>query len=442
MEQVLQLIKDGNLLKKGDIVAVATSGGSDSMALLHYLKSKEKELNIEVISIHVNHSIRENAKRDEEFVKKYCKKNNIRFYSFKIDVPQIAKAKGISLESAGRQARYGVFDAIINKKIANKVALAHHERDQVETILMHLFRGSGLSGIGGMNVNSNNYIRPLLNVPKEDILNYIKDNNISYVEDETNAESAYNRNFLRNEILPKLKEKWPKIEKNLINFSELARIDNNFINSSINMDACIFDENIAKIPLSYFSYHDAQVSRIIFKCFKKIGVFVDIEAKHIELIKKLALGENGKKINLPMKVTALKEYDYITITNKNDNTAKLNRPFKCETFDVDGFGSISVKRVNNFNKKEGEFYIDQKKLPKDAIWRFRKNGDVFTKLGGGTKKLKDYFIDKKIPQRLRGKLPVLASKNEVFVIAGIAISDKVKITEDDKSVIKIEVNNN
>ena len=439
MEKVLHLINDNNLVKKGDVVAVATSGGSDSMALLNLLKTHEKELGIEVISVHVNHGIRENAKRDEDFVKRFCKKNNIRFYCFNIDVPKIAKEKGISLESAGRQARYGVFDAVLSKKIANKIALAHHERDQVETILMHLFRGSGLGGVVGMQVNSNNYIRPLLNVSKDEILNYIKEQNLQFVEDETNAESTYNRNFIRNEILPKLKEKWPKIEKNLINFSNFATEDDNFIQKSINMDACLFEENIAKMPLTYFSYDVAQINRIIFKCFKKIGVFVDIEAKHIDLIKKLAMGDNGKKINLPMNVTVIKEYDYITITNKTNKNNTLNRPFKCEEFSVPNFGVISVKRVNSFSKGQDGLYIDQKLLPKSAVWRYKKEGDVFTKLGGGTKKLKDYFIDKKIPSRLRSNIPVLADKNEVFVIAGVAISDKVKIMGNEKSVIKIAV---
>ena len=440
MEQALNSIKENNLFNSGDVVAVATSGGSDSMALLYFLKSLEKELNIQVLAVHVNHSIRENANRDENFVKDFCKKNGIRFCAFKVDAPKLAMQKGISLESAAREARYGVFDALITKGIANKIALAHHERDQVETILMHLFRGSGLSGIKGMMVSRGNYyVRPFLNTSKESILQYLKDNNIPNVEDETNSENSYARNFIRNEILPKLKQKWPKIEKNLINFSNFAIEDDNFIQKSINMDACLFEENIAKIPLTYFSYENAQISRILFKCFKKIGVFVDIEAKHIELIKKLAYMDNGKRINLPMRVTVLKEYDYITITNKNYELAKLDRLFKCEEFEVQNFGKIIIKRVSKFVKSDSCLFVDQKLLPKTAIWRFKKAGDVFTKLGGGTKKLKDYLIDKKIPQRLRASIPVLADKNEVYVIAGLAISDKVKVEEETKSIIKIEV---
>lgn len=442
MENILKIIKENNLVKRGDVVAVACSGGSDSMALLHYLKSLESELDIEVIAVHINHSIRENAERDCNFVEEYCKQNGIRFYKFKVDVPKLAKAKAVSLETAGREARYGVFDALVQKGVANKIALAHHLQDQAETILLHLFRGSGLSGMKGMDYQKDNsYIRPMLNTSKNEVLEYLKNNNIPNIEDETNFESDYTRNYIRNEIFPLLTKKWPNIVKNLVNFSKSATEDNDYIENNLNDDAMIIEDKIAKIPLSYFIYENSIINRIIFKALHGIGVMYDIERKHIEMVKELAnTSENGKRIDLPLKVTVYKEYDYITLTNKKKDEIKFNQKFEGGgEVEVPNFGKITIKRVKDFTPKPTVLYIDFKKVPKDAVWRFRKEGDVFQKFGGGTKKLKSYLIDKKIPSRERDVLPVLASGNEILAIAGIEISEKVKIEDDVKTALKIEI---
>lgn len=441
MENVLSTILQNNLVSKNDVVAVACSGGIDSMALLHKLNSLKQELQIQVIAVTVDHSIRVNGKTDAKFVEDYCAQNNIKCYKFKVDVPKLAKQKQLSLESAGRQARYGIFDALLQKGIANKIALAHHIQDQAETILLHLFRGSGLSGVRGMDYKKDeNYIRPLLNTPKSNIIAYVKENEIPYVTDETNADSEYTRNYLRNEIFPLLLKKWPNITSQLINFSKSVIEDDNYINKNVNLDAVIFEDKVAKIPLSYFLYDDAIINRIIFKTLHGIGINVDIERKHIDAIKELAKAcENGKKINLPLGVTAHKEYDYLTLTCKKIERPEFFVEFKCGAINVPSFGKIVAKRVNDFMPKQGVLYIDAKKLPKDAVWRYRKDGDVIEKFGGGTKKLKSFLIDKKIPQRERDFLPVLASGNEIYAIAGIEISNKVKLDENVKSAIKIEV---
>lgn len=441
MEHILNTIKENKLVKRGDIVAVACSGGSDSMALLHMLKGLEDELDIEVIAVHVNHSIRDNAERDASFVMNYCKENKIRAYKFKVDVPKLAKAKAISLESAGREARYGIFDALIQKGVADKIALAHHSSDQAETILLHLFRGAGLSGVKGMDYQKGDtYIRPMLSTAKREILEYLNYNDIPYVEDETNAESTYTRNFLRNEIFPLLVKKWPNVVEALVNFSKSAGEDDDYIQKNLNDYALLIEDKIAKVPLSYFFYDESVINRILFKAIHGIGIGEDIERKHIDALKNLARNsENGKKIDLPFGITAYKEYEYLTITNKKKEVVKFGAELKSGEVDVPGYGKIVVKRVKDFIPKPNVLYIDYKKVPRDAIWRFRQNGDVFEKFGGGTKKLKSYLIDKKIPQRERTNIPVLASGKEVLVIAGVEISDKVKIDDDIKTALKIEV---
>lgn len=429
MQGVEEFIKKNKMFKSGDIVGVGCSGGSDSMALLHFLATRQEKFDIEVVAIHVDHGIREESYIDADFVRARAKELGVRFYKFRIDAPKIAKEKGISIETAAREGRYGVFKSLFNKGLVDKIALAHHVSDQAETILMHIFRGSGTSGAMGMSpVSEKVYIRPFLNVTKEEIFEYLDDNRLEYVEDKTNFDTSYNRNFVRHVILKDIKSRWPNAESAIVGLAQSIREDDAYINKQIFDEAIINEGKEVKIPTSYFLYDDAIINRIIFKAVKSIGITQDVERRHISLIKELALkGENGKKIALPFEAVAIKEYDYLTICNKHIEKAIFEQTFKCGEFEVPTFGKLIVKRVKDFVTKPGQLLLDYRLVPKGAIWRFRQEGDIFTKFGGGSKKLKSYMIDKKIPQRKRDTIPVLAYGNEVYAIAGIEISDKVKV---------------
>ncbi len=429
MNTVTEFIEKTNMLKSGEVIGVGVSGGSDSMALLHFLAENQQKFDVEVVAIHVDHGIRENSYMDADFVKEKAKEFGVRFYKFRIDAPKLAKDRGISLETAAREGRYGVFNALIKKGVIDKVALAHHTLDQAETILMHIFRGSGTAGAKGMEpIRDNVYIRPMLTTSKEDILDYLAKNQVDYVDDYTNSDNTYNRNFVRNVLMKEIVKRYPNAISAISNFGQSVAEDDEYINSHIYADAMLFEDKLVRIPNSYFLYPNAIVSRVIFKAVKRIGITHDIERKHIEAIKNLALtGENGSRIYLPYDAIVFKEYDYITISNRKKEEVVLNEPLKCGEFNVPNFGSVVVKRVKDFTPSEGRLYIDYRKVPKTATWRFRKEGDMFTKFGGGTKKLKSYLIDKKIPLRQRNFIPVLADENEVYVIAGVEISDKVKV---------------
>lgn len=422
-------IFENKLFKSGEIIGVGCSGGSDSLALLHYLANNQEKFDIEVVAIHVDHEIRENSYIDADFVKEKAREWGIRFYKFRVDAPKIAKEKGISLESAAREARYGVFKTLLKKGLIDKIALAHHISDQAETILMHLFRGAGIAGAKGMSAISDKvYVRPFLNTTKDEILQYLAENHLDYCEDETNEDISYNRNFVRNVLMKEIKSRWPNVEQALVNFAKSVKDDDEYINKQIYAEAIITEDKVVKIPTSYFLYDKALVSRIIFRAVKSIGINQDIERKHIEAISELALkGDNGKRLFLPFEAIAIKEYDYLTIYNRHKEEVKFEQELKCGEFDVPNFGKLVVKRVKDFSILPGQLLIDYRKVPKDAVWRFRQDGDIFTKFGGGTKKLKSFMIDKKIPVRLRDYIPVLASGNEIFAIAGVEISDKVKV---------------
>ncbi len=442
MQSVEKFIEQTKMIKAGDVIGVGCSGGSDSMALLSFLAQNQEKYDIEVVAIHVDHSIRENSSDDADFVRAKAREMGVRFYKFRIDAPKIAKDRGISLESAAREGRYGVFEALLKKGLVDKIALAHQKSDQAETILMHLFRGAGMSGAKGMEaIRDNVYIRPMLNTSKQEIYDWLSENRIDYVDDETNADNTYNRNFVRNVLMREVVKRWPNAIDAITSFAKSIAEDDEFINSMAHIDAVMFEDKVARVPLSYFLYQSPIVNRILFKVFKRIGITRDIERKHIEAIKELATkGENGKRIYLPFEAIAIKEYDYLTIYNRHVEEVTFSEPFKCGEFEVPSFGKVIVRRVKDFTPKEGVLYLDYRKVPKTASWRFREDGDVFEKFGGGKKKLKSFLIDKKIPQRKRNFLPVLADGNEIYAIAGVEISEKVKV-EDVPTAYMIEVKN-
>ncbi|MBQ3047784.1 MAG: tRNA lysidine(34) synthetase TilS [Clostridia bacterium] len=431
-KEIIELIKQKNLIKPGETIGVATSGGVDSMSLLHFLNYYKEEFDCSVVAITVDHMIRgEKSLGDSLFVQNWCKENRIYCHKFSVDALKVADEKNIGVEEAAREARYGVFDKLIQENIVDKIALAHHVSDQAETVLLHILRGAGLNGAGGMDaIRDDVFIRPFLNVEKDDIVRYASRNYIEYIEDETNRETKYNRNFLRNVILPELKKRWEGVEQNLVNFAKTCREDNDFILSHVSHGGVIVEKNLVKIPLVYFHYHSSVINRIIFDALKQIDVVKDIERKHIDLIKELSESQNGKKINLPGCLIAQKEYDYITLYKIEKIVVAETYPIKTGKTNFAGLCTIDVKRTKKIQPKEGFFVMDAKKIPDTAVWRTRKNGDVFAKFGSGAKALKNYFIDKKIPNRVRDLIPVLADGKNILCVLGYEISEDVKITED------------
>ena len=437
--EILNLIKEKHMINEGEKIGVAVSGGVDSMSLLHFLNAYKKELKCEIIAITVDHMLRgERSENDASFVRKWCREHDIVCHKYSVDIKKLVEVKGISVEQGAREGRYEIFNNLIAEKTVDKIALAHHMSDQAETVLLHILRGSGLNGARGMAyIRNGSFIRPFLDTSKEEILTYARNNKIDHITDETNADNNYSRNFLRNIIIPQIKERWEGIEQNLVNFAKSCREDNDFILSHVQHEGTIKEKEYIKIPIVYFLYPASVINRILFDCFETLSVTKDIERKHIELIKALPHGENGKKINLPNSLIAQKEYDYITIFKSEKDIISQVYPFRVGNLNFSGVCEIRIKTTKDLTPQEGSLIIDGDQLPKGAVWRTRKNGDVFTKFGGGTKNLRNYFIDKKITNRVRDFIPVLAVDNEIYCIAGLEISDKVKVTNATKNAYLI-----
>ena len=436
MKSALKTIEKENLIQEGDKIGVAVSGDRDSMALLNFLNELAKEQNFECVAITVDHGLRENSASDAKFVVNYCNKNNIKVYSYKVEAAKLSAEKGLSIEAAARECRYRIFKALLNKKVVNKIALGHHLQDQAETILLNIFRGSGITGASGMDyIRDEVYIRPLLKTDRTEIMAYINSFDIPYIDDETNGDSDFNRNYIRNMIMPLLRNRWGNVYQAICNFGELCKVDDNYINSTINDDGIIYEsDGVVRIPVNYFSYPVSVTNRILRKAFKGIKINSDIERKHLRIINQLAIeAENGAKITLPNHVSVIKEYNYVTITNRNFKPEPKTWDLVRGKIDIPNFGVLDCQITRKLELGEYSHLVDYNAIPKNAVWRYRKDGDVFTKFGGGTKSLSDFLIDEKIPARLRTFIPVLASGNEILVVAGVEISDKVKITKQTKT---------
>ena len=440
MENVLDYIKENKLIKSGEIIGVACSGGRDSISLLHYLNSIKHDLDCEVVAINVDHGIRQTSALDTEFVMQFCKDHKIRAYKFKGEALKGAKEEKLTIEQAARKVRYGIFETVIQKGVCDKIALAHHMYDQAETVLLNILRGAGLNGARGMEpIRDGIYIRPLLKTPRENIMAYIDEFGLEFVEDETNKDTTYSRNYLRNIVMPALRRHFKGADRSLVHFAELCKKDDDFINSRIDTNTMIETKEYVKVPLAYFYQDEAIVNRILKKVFDKFS-HQDFERRHFDIVRSFALeANNGNIISLPFKVKALKEYDYIVIgyIKKKENVGEY--PFQSGKLKIEGYGIIRATSSKVLTEpKQHQHIIDAEKLPAIAVWRFRQEGDTFAPLGlNGTKKLKEYFIDKKIPQRMRNEIPVLAVGERILAVADIEIADEVKVTSETKKFYKI-----
>lgn len=422
---------NSSLFTVGDTVAVAVSGGSDSMALLHALNSAVNKLKINIIAVNVEHGIRgKSSINDSNFVKDFCKKNNIVLKTFTVDAVAYAKENKLSIEQSARILRYECFNSLLSDGTCNKIATAHHLSDNAETVLLNLFRGTGLKGMAGIKPQNGKFIRPLLHTTKQEITDYIQENNVPFVTDETNFDDEITRNYVRLNLIPEINKIFPEVERSITRFSATALEEDAFLD---NLAKNLIEEVDGTIKIK-LTEEKVLIRRATVIAMKLLGVSKDYETAHLNAVINLLSLENGSKVILPKGITAIKEYTHV-VFYRETSTAFSPIPFSIGEH-VFNNGVLKIEKVDGTSDLKSGFYCDLDKLPKDTVIRTRADGDVFKKFGGGTKKLKDYYIDEKVPVRLRDSLPVIASKNQVF-FTGIAISDKIKVDKSTKNMLKL-----
>ena len=308
-DKILETISKYNMIKSGEKVVVAVSGGPDSMALLNALINLKEKLQCELIVAHVNHMIRSVADSETEYVKEFCKSKGIECFVKKIDVISLANEQKIGTEEAGRNVRYEFFDEVFNKVNADKIAIAHNANDNAETVLMNVLRGTGISGLKGIEpVRDNKFIRPLIETERADIEKYCEEMELNPKFDESNKDNTYTRNKIRNVLIPFLKEEFnPSVVEGLNRLSSLASQENKYIEEIVNKEYANIlvstDSREIVLKLKDFNALDEFIKgRIILLCvFNLFGSTKGIEKKHIEDIIKLCERNIGNKYLTPNK---------------------------------------------------------------------------------------------------------------------------------------------
>ncbi len=413
MKTVLLYLK--SLLKENDIIVLATSGGPDSMCLLHLMCELKNELNLKIIVAHVNHKLRCISNEEAAFVKKTCQKYNLIY-----EYMEILKYNNDNLENEARLKRYAFFDELMTKYHAHYLMTAHHGDDLMETILMRLTRGSSLKGYSGFKKEYayKNYkiIRPLITVTKKDIISYMNTYNYKYYTDSTNFSDNYTRNRYRKNILPFLKKENASVHHKYLKFSLELDAANNFIESYVKkLISQISDDNGLKI---------SELKKLDSFLLKKVieytlnNIYIDdlflITDKHTNLI--INLINNPKSnvyLDLPNNYQALKSYNYYKIV-------KINKECNYEYILEDQISlpnHMQIKKVSKtLDKSNFTIRLNSHDLTLPLRVRTRKNGDkMAVKNLGGTKKIKDIFIDEKIPLTKRGLIPVVTDSNNTII---------------------------
>ena len=434
IEKALKKIKEKNLVEKNDRIVLGCSGGPDSIFLLEvFLKIKE-EYNLTLALAHINHLYRgAEADRDENFVRDLGEKNGIQVFVKRKSMELMAKEEKITLEEAGREIRYSFFDEVLEKINGNKVALAHNLDDQIETFLFRLIRGSSLEGLEGINDRRDKYIRPINEIYKSEIIDYLDTNNIPYVVDSTNLENDYTRNSIRLDLIPFIEKRYnPKFKEKINSLLNEIREVNEIL--EVDYSKYIFENTLLVQELiNEKSFYIK--GKIINYYLNKNGV--SVLRRKIENIINILSSGGSKKIKLDKSCTLIKEYDKIFVENgkiaeKEVKEIKMTVPGEAE------FGSYIISAFRETKKRDNDSseFTTNLKEGDELLIRGRVQGDVMIPIGmDNYKKLKEIMINSKVPKDERGKIPVILLDNEIVWAAGVKKSKKFISEKESENIV-------
>ncbi len=415
-------------LSEFDSVAVAVSGGRDSVALLHYLVFSGVYSG-KIVALNVNHRIRGGESDDDtEFVRSLAESYRVPVVVHSADVPAYCREHGYGLEQGARLVRRQLFADIVASGEVQRVLTAHHLSDQTESVLMHVFRGSGIDGLCGMREDDGVIFRPMLATRVDVIDDYVAEHGLSYRVDSSNRDNAYSRNYLRNVVVPSLKKLYPSLEQNVARLSGAARDAADFVASQCvpprrEGDEVFLDEAAFDAP-------PACVAASVLKALEAAGARIDAARVHVLSIIALKDKNNGARVSLPHFFVAEKRRGAIVVFKDKGGKDLAEIPYARGEFSVGN----TLFRVSPDARG---LMLDEDKIPPGSVFRTRREGDVFKKFKGGTKSLGDYLTDKKIPLSKRDGLALLAHGSDVLAIVGIEISDSVAVRANSR-VVKIQ----
>ncbi len=432
------------MLAPGDRVVAGVSGGADSVCLLFVLLKRMEEFPFYLHVVHVNHGIRKEAGEDAAYVEALCKSRGIPFTLVEEDVRQRAFLEKRSEEEMGRILRYEAFEKVRRQEKAHKIAVAHNSNDQAETMLFHLFRGSGLSGLCGIRPVRDDVIRPILCLERSEIEKYLTEKEIRYCKDATNEGDDYTRNRIRHHIIPYAEKEivqgcvghMSQTAAMLLEAEELlSRL------TSRAWEATVRTEGETCYSIDCDAYHklDPVIGRrLIHSILGKLSSGGrDIAAVHVQDVEELFLRAGNRSKSLPFGISALRQYDRVQIGM--DKTRERS-PIGEEAFTFQVFPRENCKDIpqNRYTK-----WFDYDKIKGPLTVRTRQTGDILSirSATGGLshKSVKDYMITEKIPRQERDSIPLIADGEHILWVVGYRISEYYKVTENTKHILQVQL---
>ncbi len=452
LQKVLNTIYGYNMIKKGDKILAAVSGGADSICMLYILNLLKDKLGFTLFCAHLNHELRgDAANRDEQFVIGMCERLGIKIFIKHENVDALAKQLGMTVEEAGRTARYAFFKELCEDEKINKVATAHNKNDNAETLLMRIIRGTGIDGLGGIpHVREDGVIRPLLDVTRVEIEKYCEENSLEFCTDATNKDNEYTRNRIRNKLLPFLEQEFNvDVVESLARLSENASADAEFLNGyAERLYERLGNPMQSRKPVvlhieSLQMLQKSIATRVIRLAAAEVVKDLKLERKHIDDVFGLLKRQTGAAVDLPKGLRVEVRYGWLAFENeieeKNTEVLKDGAFFTEVSVDnsywIDALGkNISLKLENpkEYKPKINETMLDFDALGGETLFlRNRRSGDKIVWFKDGRmKKVKNILIDKKIPKKDRDKIPLLCTGSEVVAIVGDRVSEKYKINNE------------
>lgn len=449
--KVIETIKKFNMLNNGENVVVGLSGGADSCALTHILARLSEKMDLHITAVHINHGIRgEEAERDERSAEEFCRRLNIEFIAYHCDIPSEAAKRGIGEEEAGRLVRYEKFYETAGKKNGAKTAVAHNMNDKAETLIMNLCRGAGMKGLAGIKPVGGSIIRPLIFCTRDEIEKYCDDNNIEYCTDSTNLQNEYTRNKIRNILLPWLSENInPAAGMNMANASELLREEEEYLESKAQEQykKLLKDSGDGFVSLNadgLASEHGVIRRRVLRIALRSLRPDMrDFGRKHTESAEDILMGDTGRRISLPGGITVSKGYGLINILYDREKQGAFCYDIEPgKKYFIKETESYVLLSLNEEKNIKNAVNICTKKIDYDKIkdkiqLRTRQTGD-FISIKNGRKKIKDIFIDDKIPSDKRDSYPLLVCGKSVIIV-GDRLGTDYYVGQDTKNILYIYI---
>lgn len=454
---MLEKIKNTNqkygLIARGDKIIVGVSGGPDSVALLDILFLLQQELNISLYVAHLNHGFRPEALEEAQYVKMLAQKYGLGCTIRDFNVPAFIQGKGLSIQEGAREIRYSFFQEVAREVNANKIAVGHHADDQAETVLSNFLRGSGLKGLGGIAPQRANIIRPLIELKRQEIEDYCLKRELKTYLDASNLKTIYRRNKIRLELIPFLEKEYnPQLRQGLANMAEVLRDEDSFLSERVTLtwNELIREADPEKLDFELSGFNSisrAIQRRIISKAWATLAQSsFGLSWEHVE--RSLLLiqeGQDKSRLQLPANVfVCLHGNDILafTITREEKHIPPFNYPLPLPGLITVNEIELTIKTVisprNPLIDYGRKFFLDYDSLPKGITLRNRRTGDLW-KSAGGTKKLKEFFIDLKLPKEKRDAVPLVAAGEQIIWAGGIGPAYLWRVTPKTRRVLEIQM---